>query len=317
MGSLWDKAKKFYNVATKQGLGNAYSLATKGWIPRGDMNTHSANLTKFEETNQAWKDVTDWLAAGGSDDSNPNRLPGYTDKEISEIHANRFSAHGEYEVWDDDVFVWRNVTPDERSRDAPIKDMSMMTPTRPGSYAYQYEGINPQYDKDEAYRSLKEFDDQSPPQLQNVQGNWLTPDPNDPSGAGLVFTDEKQPTSIDQFKRIWGKGDEVEGNFTNEGLYNLLFEDDKGDVSIVKALDQLNYMSNNGITNEAVVRAIKDLNPQSIYYMDAGMNQDFFYDSYLPESMWGTLQGPGIQEGYFPYTHTGGMVGKQIKGRGN
>lgn len=320
MESLWDRAKnlvsnagKFYDVATNQGFGNAWQLATKGYIPRGDMNTHSEQLVKYEETTDAWKEVVEWLDKGP--ETFEDNMPGYTDDEVNEMHANRFTSRGQYEVWDDDVFVWRSVTDDERSRDAPIKDMSIMTPTRPGSYQYQYEGITPT--NVEEYSSLKEFDDQSPPQLQNVQGNWLTPDPG---GAGLIFTDEKQPTSIDQFKRIWGSGDPVEGNFMNEGLYNLLFEDAEGDVSIVKALDQFNALKfpmGGGVTNEAVARAIKALNPENIYYMDAGMNQDFFYDSYLPESVWGNLQGPGIKEGYFPYTHTGGMVGKKIKGRGN
>ena len=46
--------------------------------------------------------------------------------------------------------------------------------------------------------------------------------------------------------------------------------------------------------------------------MDAGMNQDFFYNEDIPESMWGSLVGPGIEEGYFPYTHTGGLIGKKL-----
>jgi|7_EtaG_2_1085326.scaffolds.fasta_scaffold21121_4 hypothetical protein len=285
--SLWDKIGKFADVVQRQGLGQAIGLAKKDQVATEDRGVDKEWFENYSEHilseahQQKDRDFEDKIKelqdSGGTDAVNK-----FLDSEEGNFQMNEIYGSGQAkgsEVWhktkvyDDDLFDWSGAG-DDRALVPSIGEgeKGVLMPTRPGAYG-----------KDAQYIPLHE----------SIMGKWLTPD----EGGGLIMTDKKQEGSIERMRSIWKHGDTLEGAFANEGTYNLLFEDKQGDVSIVQTSDYL-HKSNEKKSHSGVMSLIEKLDPQNIYYQDAGMNASFYPRSYYDD------------DDMVPYGNTTTMMGK-------
>ena len=304
MGDWLDKIKKGISVAKKQGFRQAFDLATKGhtsgyqsgkdWSSMISESSRvreytPAQLEKIERYDRAADPyTTDRAFNKWSSTEEGSRL-------FDEAYTNpEFKSNYEYKVYDDDQFSWSSTgRTDKGSIGKNIGERGILMPTRPGSVRAKTNLPRPG-EKRARYippedRNQREY----VPLSENIAGAWLTPDK---SGRGVVFTDKEQEGSIDRFRRSWTRGDPIEKAFSGEIGYNLLFEDDAGDVSFVQGVDYNKFRSRKK-RNEAIANLMKKMNPKNIYYQDAGMNRAFFQSA------------PGRER---PYSSTTTMYGKYL-----
>ncbi len=304
--TLWDvitsKVDRFADVAQRQGLSQAIGLAlgkdvTEQGIQKQELyenysekvlsdawkqkeSIFQAKLNTMEKEHGT-KAVDKWLKS----------KEGQTefDKIYGKAEAKYAEKWHKTKVYDDDLFDWQHGgNPTDKVPQMGEGEEGILMPTRPGAY-----GLTDDYI----------------PLGPSVEGKWLTPD----EGGGLIMTDERKDSSIERMRHIWKHGDTLEGAFINENTYNLLFEDKSGDVSIVQSTDYLHQSGENNFAGGLIYNPITDdekkshsgildminkLNPQNIYYQDAGMNAPFYSRSRYDD------------DDIVPYGNTTTMMGK-------
>jgi hypothetical protein len=302
--SLWNKVSKGINVAKRQGFKAAFNLATTGSAPS------ESNKSFFEEIRvrdlkpeyeKKQQELDDFLGGMTTEEADKWLGSPVGKKRFDEAHdyGEAYSRSYDAKIYDDDMFTWSSLTgrTDEYEMPGGL-EKGIMMPTRPGSVARKEEGER--YIRGQSNREYVPLSD-------DIPGGWLTPDKD----RGLVFTEDEQPTSIDRFKKVWSEGDDLSKSFRSLSNYNLLFEDETGDVSIIqthdhkrgdKLIDRIKNREGGyrDIEGDAVFDMINRLKPKNIYYMDAGQNQAFYK----------TGKESSFQEGdWSPYTYTTTMMG--------
>tara|TARA_R110002020_G_scaffold164316_1_gene350868 strand:+ start:1009 stop:1938 length:930 start_codon:yes stop_codon:yes gene_type:complete len=300
------KLKKGLNVARKQGIRQAVDLATKGHTSSYNkskdwtsMVSESAKIREHTPSQLSKIKKFDDSASSYKTDKSFNKYLKSKEgsKLFEEAYSNQeYESNYDYKVYDDDEFEWSSTgRTDKGSIGDNIGKKGILMPTRPGSVRRQeyetkksafggsYTDYLPQDSNKREYVPLSE----------DIPGAWLTPDK---SGRGVIFTDKEQEGSIDRFRKSWTRGDPLEKAFSGELSYNLLFEDDAGDVSFVQGTDYNKKLSGKK-RNKAIKSLMEKMNPKNIYYQDAGMNQSFYQSS------------PGKER---PYSNTTTMYGKYL-----
>ena len=303
--NLWSKVSKGVNVAKRQGLKAAFNLAMTGSTPS------ESNKSFFEEIKvrdlkpeyeKKQREIDNLLGGMSALAAEEWLTSPVGKKRFDEAHdyGEAYSRSYDAKIYDDDMFTWSSLTGRTEEYEMPGGlGEGIMMPTRPGSIARKNN------------QSPGEFPDPSTreyvPLSADIPGAWLTPDKD----RGLIFTEDEQPSSIDRFKKVWSEGDDLSESFRSLSNYNLLFEDETGDVSIIqthdhkrddKLMDKIKNREGGyrDIKGHAVFDMINRLKPKNIYYMDAGQNQAFYR----------TGKQSSFQEGdWSPYSYTTTMMG--------
>ena len=302
--SIFKKIEKALDVAKRQGIVAAWGLATKG-ISTSKVKPEFYKSKKVREYTVEQKkfikefdDLSHSVYSKGGVEGYNKWQKSPTAKSLYErAHVYpKYKFNYDTKVYDDDMYDWSSLGRTDRAKVPGGLGEGVFMPTRPGSV--KYSGTSFDYN---------DFSNEYVPLSEDIEGSWLTPDKN----GGLVMTSDEQEGSIDRFRKIWSEGESLEDAFSGESVYNLLLEDELGDVSIIKGTDY-NLMGQDRLNiaefkrmgkstqNEAVLNLLDEMKPKNIYYMDAGRNQAFY----------GT-KGQGFEEGdWAPYSSTITMMGK-------